>query len=98
MEKPKSTASEGRYAHGRSTSLPGLAAHRRRQGLTQRQPGELDGGVNHTGQRLESLARGAYPRIVDLLSCSGESAIWGNHCASCVPVDRRMGVLEFGIG
>jgi transcriptional regulator with XRE-family HTH domain len=46
----------------RSTQLPGLAAHRRRRGLTQRQFGELAGVAHITVQRLESLSRGAYPQ------------------------------------
>jgi transcriptional regulator with XRE-family HTH domain len=46
----------------RSTPLPGLAAHRRRQGLTQRQLGELASVAHTTVQRLESLSRGAYPQ------------------------------------
>jgi len=41
----------------RSTLLPGLAAHRRRRGLTQRQLGELAGVAHTTVQRLESLKR-----------------------------------------
>ena len=44
----------------RSTLLPGLAAHRRRRGLTQRQLGELAGVAHTTVQQLESLKRGAY--------------------------------------
>ena len=44
----------------RSTPLPGLAAHRRRRGLTQRQLGELAGVAHTTVQQLESLKRGAY--------------------------------------
>jgi transcriptional regulator with XRE-family HTH domain len=52
----------------RSTPLPGLAAHRRRHGLTQRQLGELAGVAHTTVQRLESLGRGAYPRTVRKLA------------------------------
>jgi transcriptional regulator with XRE-family HTH domain len=52
----------------RSTSLPGLAAHRRRQGLTQRQLGELAGVAHTTVQRLESLRRGAYPQTLRKLA------------------------------
>jgi transcriptional regulator with XRE-family HTH domain len=52
----------------RSTPLPGLAAHRRRQGLTQRQLGELSGVAHTTVQRLESLKRGAYPHTLRKLA------------------------------
>jgi transcriptional regulator with XRE-family HTH domain len=52
----------------RSTPLPGLAAHRRRRGLTQRQLGELAGVAHTTVQRLESLSRGAYPRTIQRLA------------------------------
>jgi transcriptional regulator with XRE-family HTH domain len=52
----------------RSTQLPALAAHRRRQGLTQRQLGELAGVAHTTVQRLESLKRGAYPQSVRKLA------------------------------
>ena len=52
----------------RSTPLPGLAAHRRRRGLTQRQLGELAGVAHTTVQQLESLSRGAYPRTVRRLA------------------------------
>jgi len=52
----------------RSTPLPGLAAHRRRRGLTQRQLGELAGVAHTTVQRLESLSRGAYPQTVQKLA------------------------------
>jgi transcriptional regulator with XRE-family HTH domain len=48
----------------RSTPLPGLAAHRRRRGLTQRQLGELAGVAHTTVQQLESLRRGAYPQTL----------------------------------
>jgi transcriptional regulator with XRE-family HTH domain len=48
----------------RSTPLLGLAAHRRRRGLTQRQLGELAGVAHTTVQRLESLKRGAYPQTL----------------------------------
>jgi transcriptional regulator with XRE-family HTH domain len=48
----------------RSTPLPGLAMHRRRRGLTQRQLGELAGVAHTTVQRLESLKRGAYPQTL----------------------------------
>ena len=68
METPTSTASERRYARDRSTPLPCLAAHRRRQGLTQRQLAELAGVAHTTVQRLESLSRGAYPRTVRKLA------------------------------
>ena len=52
----------------RSTSLPGLAAHRRRRGLTQRQLGELAGVAHTTVQQLESLKRGAYPQTLRKLA------------------------------
>jgi transcriptional regulator with XRE-family HTH domain len=52
----------------RSTPLPGLAAHRRRRGLTQRQLGELSGVAHTTVQRLESLKRGAYPQTMQKLA------------------------------
>ena len=52
----------------RSTPLPGLAAHRRRRGLTQRQLGELAGVAHTTVQQLESLKRGAYPQSVRKLA------------------------------
>jgi transcriptional regulator with XRE-family HTH domain len=52
----------------RSTPLPGLAVHRRRRGLTQRQLGELAGVAHTTVQQLESLKRGAYPRTMQKLA------------------------------
>ena len=52
----------------RSTPLPGLAAHRRRHGLTQRQLGGLAGVAHTTVQRLESLKRGAYPQTLRKLA------------------------------
>ena len=52
----------------RSTPLPGLAAHRRKRGLTQRQLGELAGVAHTTVQQLESLKRGAYPQSVRKLA------------------------------
>jgi transcriptional regulator with XRE-family HTH domain len=52
----------------RSTRLPGLAAHRRRRGLTQRQLGELAGVAHTTVQQLESLRRGAYPQTLRKLA------------------------------
>jgi transcriptional regulator with XRE-family HTH domain len=52
----------------RSTLLPGLAAHRRRQGLTQRQLGELASVAHTSVQRLESLKRGAYPQTLRKLA------------------------------
>jgi transcriptional regulator with XRE-family HTH domain len=52
----------------RSTPLPGLAEHRRRYGLTQRQLGELAGVAHTTVQQLESLRRGAYPQTVRKLA------------------------------
>jgi transcriptional regulator with XRE-family HTH domain len=48
----------------RSTPLPGLGAHRRRRGLTQRQLGELAGVAHTTVQQLEARKRGAYPRTL----------------------------------
>jgi transcriptional regulator with XRE-family HTH domain len=48
----------------RSIPLPGLAAHRRRLGLTQRQLGELAGVAHTTVQQLETLQRGAYPKTL----------------------------------
>ena len=68
METNPSTANEGRYAPGRSTLLPALAAHRRRRGLTQRQLGELAGVAHTTVQKLESLSRGAYPQTLRKLA------------------------------
>jgi transcriptional regulator with XRE-family HTH domain len=52
----------------RSTPLPGLAAHRRQRGLTQRQLGELAGVAHTTVQKLESLRRGAYPQTLRKLA------------------------------
>jgi transcriptional regulator with XRE-family HTH domain len=52
----------------RSTPLPGLAVHRRRRGLTQRELGELAGVAHTTVQRLESMSRGAYPQSVRKLA------------------------------
>jgi transcriptional regulator with XRE-family HTH domain len=52
----------------RSTPLPGLAAHRRRHGLTQRQLGERAGVAHTTIQQLESLRRGAYPQTIQKLA------------------------------
>ena len=52
----------------RSTPLPGLAEHRRKRGLTQRQLGELAGVAHTTVQQLESLRRGAYPRTMQKLA------------------------------
>jgi transcriptional regulator with XRE-family HTH domain len=54
--------------NSRSTPLPGLAEHRRRRGLTQRQLGELAGIAHTTVQRLESLKRGAYPQTMQKLA------------------------------
>jgi transcriptional regulator with XRE-family HTH domain len=56
----------------RSTPLLGLAAHRRRHGLTQRQLGELAGVAHTTVQRLESLSRGVYPRTLRKLATALE--------------------------
>ena len=52
----------------RSTPLPGLAEHRRRRGLTQRQLGELAGVAHTTVQQLETLKRGAYPQTLRKLA------------------------------
>ena len=52
----------------RSTPLPGLAAHRRRRGLTQRQLGQLARVAHTTVQQLESLRRGAYPQTLRKLA------------------------------
>jgi transcriptional regulator with XRE-family HTH domain len=54
----------------RSRSIPllGLAAHRRRRGLTQRQLGELAGVAHTTVQQLESLKRGVYPQTLQKLA------------------------------
>jgi transcriptional regulator with XRE-family HTH domain len=52
----------------RSIPLPGLAAHRQRRGLTQRQLGKLAGVAHTTVQRLESLSRGAYPQTLRKLA------------------------------
>jgi transcriptional regulator with XRE-family HTH domain len=52
----------------RSILLPGLAAHRRRRGLTQRQLGELAGVAHTTVQQLESLRRGACPQTLRKLA------------------------------
>ena len=52
----------------RSTPLPGLATHRQRHGLTQRQLRELAGVAHTTVQQLESLSRGAYPSTVRKLA------------------------------
>jgi transcriptional regulator with XRE-family HTH domain len=52
----------------RSIPLPGLAEHRRRLGLTQRQLGELAGVAHTTVQQLESLSRGAYPQTLRKLA------------------------------
>ncbi len=52
----------------RSTPLPGLAEHRRRKGLTQRQLGELSGVAHTTVQQVESLKRGAYPQTMQKIA------------------------------
>jgi transcriptional regulator with XRE-family HTH domain len=67
-ERSTSTASEGEYPDSRSTPLPGLATHRRKQGLTQRQLGQLAGVAHTTVQQLEALRRGAYPQTVRKLA------------------------------
>jgi transcriptional regulator with XRE-family HTH domain len=68
MGTSTSHVGKGRYARGRSTPLPALAAHRRRRGLTQRQLGDLAGGAHSTVQKVESLSRGAYPQTVRKLA------------------------------
>ena len=68
MERPTSTPSKGHYKEGRSTPLPGLAAHHRKRGLTQRQLAELAGVAHTTVQQLESLKRGAYPQSLRRLA------------------------------
>ena len=52
----------------RSTPLPGLTAHRRRRGLTQRQLGELASVAHTSVQQLEALRRGAYPQTLRKLA------------------------------
>jgi transcriptional regulator with XRE-family HTH domain len=52
----------------RSTFLSGLAMHRRRKGLTQRELGALAGVAHTTVQRLESMSRGAYPKTLRKLA------------------------------
>jgi transcriptional regulator with XRE-family HTH domain len=52
----------------RSTTLPALAMHRRRRGLTQRQLGQLAGVAHTTVQQVESLKRGAYPQTMQKLA------------------------------
>jgi transcriptional regulator with XRE-family HTH domain len=52
----------------RSTPLPGLAAHPRKRGLTQRQLGGLADVAHTTVQQLESLKRGAYPQTMQKLA------------------------------
>jgi transcriptional regulator with XRE-family HTH domain len=52
----------------RSIPLPGLAAHRRKCGLTQRQLGELSGVAHTTVQQLESRKRGAYSQTLRKLA------------------------------
>jgi transcriptional regulator with XRE-family HTH domain len=54
----------------RSTFLSGLAMHRRRKGLTQRELGALAGVAHTTVQRLESLSRGAYPQTMRKLAAA----------------------------
>jgi transcriptional regulator with XRE-family HTH domain len=65
----------------RSTPLPGLAAHRRRRGLTQRQLAELAGVAHTTVQQLESLRRGAYPqtlrKLASALGVAPEELLYG---------------------
>jgi transcriptional regulator with XRE-family HTH domain len=52
----------------RSILLSGLAEHRRRRGLTQRQLGELASVAHTTVQQLETLRRGAYPQTMRKLA------------------------------
>ena len=68
MQRSTSQTSEGHSGEGRSTLLPSLATHRRQQGLTQRQLGELADVAHTTVQRLESLKRGAYPQTLRKLA------------------------------
>ena len=56
----------------RSTPPPGLAARRRRHGLTQRELGELSGVAHTTVQKLESMSRGAYPQTLRKLALALE--------------------------
>ena len=69
------------FERSRSTTLPGLAAHRRRHGLTQRELGELAGVAHTTVQRLESLGRGAYPqtlrKLATALGVAPEELLYG---------------------
>jgi|SRR5215217_6323586 len=69
LVKERSTTRRVRMTErSRSTPLPGLVAHRQRQGLTQRQLARL-AGVGHTTVRnLESLNRGAYPQTLQKLA------------------------------
>jgi DNA-binding Xre family transcriptional regulator len=57
----------------RSTPLPGLAKHRQKKGLTQRELGELAGVAHTTVQRLESMSRGAYPQTLRKLAIALEA-------------------------
>jgi transcriptional regulator with XRE-family HTH domain len=52
----------------RGILLPGLAAHRRRKALTQRQLGERASVAHTTVQLLESGARGGYPQTIHKLA------------------------------
>jgi transcriptional regulator with XRE-family HTH domain len=54
----------------RSIPLPGLAAHRRRRGLTQRLLAQLAGVAHTSVQQLESLNRGAYPQTLRKLAAA----------------------------
>ena len=69
MERPVMRVKETRqFAEGRGTRLPGLAAHRRRKALTQRQLAKLAGVTHTTVQQLESAKRGGYPRTIRKLA------------------------------
>jgi DNA-binding XRE family transcriptional regulator len=69
MERSGAMIREGQqYADGRGTPLPGLAAHRRRKALTQRQLGALASVAHTTVQQLESAKRGGYPQTIRRLA------------------------------
>ena len=70
MERFGKKIKEDRYAEGRGTPLPGLAAHRRRKALTQRQLSELAGVAHTTVQQIESAKRGGYPRTIRRLAAA----------------------------
>jgi transcriptional regulator with XRE-family HTH domain len=68
MERFGKKIKEGWYEEGRGTPLLGLAAHRRKKALTQKQLGELAGVAHTTVQQLESAKRGGYPRTIRRLA------------------------------